>query len=170
VANGVRGTFFDYRNDDYWDPPNGTPLPWWTVNLNRFLCPDANCNVAPGGVDDPLPTENDSDGDGVANPVDDCPTIANPDQTNSYGDARGDACEPRTATGKVRMTAKRKGTLWKLSLRATGSGRGVVTVRCRQTRRGQLKTVFSRSTKLPRTLKSNVRCRASRPKASLLMG
>ena len=45
VASGVfGGLFFDYGNDDYWDPPNGRPLGWWTVNLSRFLCPSAGCN------------------------------------------------------------------------------------------------------------------------------
>jgi hypothetical protein len=42
--------FFDYGNDDYWDPPGGKPLGWWTVNLNRFVCPDATCNTAPPAV------------------------------------------------------------------------------------------------------------------------
>jgi hypothetical protein len=36
--------YFDYGNDDYWDPPQGKPLAWWTVNLNRFLCDSATCN------------------------------------------------------------------------------------------------------------------------------
>jgi hypothetical protein len=45
VASGAfNGLFFDYGNDDYWDPPNGRPLGWWTVNLSRFLCPGRNCN------------------------------------------------------------------------------------------------------------------------------
>ena len=33
---------FDYGNDDYWDPvaAGGTAkLPWWTVNLSKFVCP-----------------------------------------------------------------------------------------------------------------------------------
>ncbi len=33
---------FDYGNDDYWDPiaaGGTTKLPWWTVNLSRFVCP-----------------------------------------------------------------------------------------------------------------------------------
>ena len=47
VATGERGLFFDYNNDDYWDPPNRA-LPWWTANLNRFVCPNADCNVAGG--------------------------------------------------------------------------------------------------------------------------
>src|SRR3954451_3840405 len=36
--------YFDYGNDDYWDPPGGAPLAWWTVDLSRFLCPTAACN------------------------------------------------------------------------------------------------------------------------------
>jgi hypothetical protein len=38
------GQFFDYGNDDYWDPPHGRPLRWWTVNLSWFICADARCN------------------------------------------------------------------------------------------------------------------------------
>jgi hypothetical protein len=45
VAGGDEGLFFDYGNDDYWDPPAGPALGWWTADLNRFLCPDATCNV-----------------------------------------------------------------------------------------------------------------------------
>ena len=41
--------YFDYGNDDYWDPP-GKALGWWTVNLNRFLCSDAACNRPPAGT------------------------------------------------------------------------------------------------------------------------
>lgn len=37
----------------------------------------------------------DTDGDGVCDSVDNCPAVANPGQENTYGDARGDACEPR---------------------------------------------------------------------------
>ena len=45
VGSGPKhGEFFDYGNDDYWDPPNGPPLRWWTVNLSWFICPDAGCN------------------------------------------------------------------------------------------------------------------------------
>jgi hypothetical protein len=55
VATGERGLFFDYNNDDYWDPPNGA-LPWWTANLSRFVCADANCNVQGGApVAQPAP-------------------------------------------------------------------------------------------------------------------
>jgi hypothetical protein len=34
----------------------------------------------------------DSDGDGVADTIDDCPGVANADQTDSNGDGVGDAC------------------------------------------------------------------------------
>ena len=37
--------FFDYGNDDYWSPPGGPPLGWWTVDQSRFLCADVACNV-----------------------------------------------------------------------------------------------------------------------------
>lgn len=47
AAGPFNGLYFDYGNDDYWDPPQGAPLGWWTVNLNRFLCPDADCNRPP---------------------------------------------------------------------------------------------------------------------------
>lgn len=37
----------------------------------------------------------DSDLDGVCDLDDNCPNVPNPGQENTYGDARGDACEPR---------------------------------------------------------------------------
>jgi hypothetical protein len=175
VANGQRGQFFDYRNDDYWDPPAGSPLPWWTVTLNRFLCPDSSCNGSTSTAGSSEPGAGpapgaDGDGDGVTDADDNCSLAPNPDQTDSFGDDRGDACEPRAARAKIRMKASRKrGGWWKLKLRATGSGKAIVTVRCRVRRRGQVRTVYTRSTKLPRTLRKRVRCRASRPRASLLI-
>jgi hypothetical protein len=54
VASGDPGLFFDYHNDDYWDPPAGPPLGWWTADLNRFLCPDATCNVPAGTAPAPV--------------------------------------------------------------------------------------------------------------------
>ena len=48
VTGGRRhALYFDYGNDDYWDPPRGRPLKWWTLNLSWFICPDARCNRAP---------------------------------------------------------------------------------------------------------------------------
>ena len=36
----------------------------------------------------------DTDGDGLWDPVDNCPTVPNPDQTDSDGEGLGDACDP----------------------------------------------------------------------------
>jgi hypothetical protein len=45
VASGAgAAAYFDYGNDDYWDPPNGRPLRWWTLNLSWFLCQNPRCN------------------------------------------------------------------------------------------------------------------------------
>ena len=51
VGGAFNGVYFDYGNDDYWDPPQGAPLGWWTLNLSRFLCPDAHCNRPAGATD-----------------------------------------------------------------------------------------------------------------------
>jgi hypothetical protein len=68
------------------------------------------------------------------------------------------------------MHARRHGRgLWGVSLRASGAGRAVVFVRCRRYRRGQVRTVFSRTTRLPRRLHRTVRCGASKPRARLLL-
>src|SRR4051794_9519554 len=48
VADGDRGQFFDYGNDDYWSL-RGRPLAWWTVDETRFLCEEATCNAVAGG-------------------------------------------------------------------------------------------------------------------------
>jgi hypothetical protein len=69
----------------------------------------------------------------------------------------------------MRAKRGRKG-VWQVRLRASGEGNGVVVVRCRRHRRGQVRTVLSRATRLPRTLHGKVRCVASRPRAKLLLG
>lgn len=43
-------------------------------------------------VDDNV--EDDQDADGIGDSVDNCVSVANPDQTNTDGDAQGDACDP----------------------------------------------------------------------------
>ena len=39
-SGAFENEYFDYGNDDYWDPPGGQPLKWWTLNLSRFICSD----------------------------------------------------------------------------------------------------------------------------------
>jgi hypothetical protein len=46
-------------------------------------------------------TNTDIDGDGVPNATDNCPTIANADQANTYGSAKGDACEDTDHDGTL---------------------------------------------------------------------
>jgi hypothetical protein len=153
VADGQRGTFFDYKNDDYWSLP-GAPLPWWTVDLNRFLCPDATCNQVGGNTANPDP------GTATA-PV----TAAASPNSSPAGTVR-----PNKSHGRVKLHAKRRRRgVWKLRLRATGAGTAVVIVRCRRKNEGQVRTVLHRAVKLPRSLHSRVRCGASRPRAKLLI-
>ena len=153
VADGKRGTFFDYHNDDYWSLP-GAPLAWWTVDLNRFLCPDATCNQVGGATANPNPATATTPVTAAANPT------ASPSSTPAKSKSHG----------RVKLTAKRhRRGVWKLKLRATGQGHGIVIVRCRRSYTSELRTVFHRSVRLPRTLKSSVRCGASRPRAKLLV-
>src|SRR3954469_3911550 len=145
VGDGQRGRLFDYGNDDYWSLP-GSPLPWWTVDENRFLCPDASCNVVAGAGSPPDPL-----GPSTLN------LTARPRAT-------------KRARGHVRMHARRHGRgLWGVSVRASGTGRAVVLVRCRRYRHGQFRTLFSRATPVQRRLPRRVHCGASKPRARLLL-
>ena len=47
-AAGLGEAAVDAGSDDYWDPPTGAPLRWWTVNLSPFLCSGAGCEHEPG--------------------------------------------------------------------------------------------------------------------------
>src|SRR3954471_24278631 len=124
VGSGERGQFFDYGNDDYWSLP-GAPLPWWTVDENRFLCPDAACNVvAGGGSPDPAPVDG-------------------PDSTTVVRPTPETVVTPASAGRRphLRMRARRgHHGLWRVRLRASGDGRAVVVVRCRRHRGGQVRT------------------------------
>lgn len=63
-----------------------------------------------GGVAVAPPAATDSDGDGVADSADNCPTVANADQADVDGDGLGDLCDPQPQadafnwTGNTRLT------------------------------------------------------------------
>ncbi len=78
------------RNSDTWGvlqlTLHATSYDWQFVHVAGKTFTDsgsANCN-APAS---------DSDGDGIADNADDCPTVANADQADSDADGLGDACE-----------------------------------------------------------------------------
>ena len=145
VGGDFNGLYFDYGNDDYWDPPNGAPLGWWTLNLSRFLCPNRDCNRPeparpPGAAQNP--------------PV-----------------ARGErpAAERRVNRRKLRRPrlARRiaHGKRYtRLRLRAHGAGTARLVVRC--PRGGSRRRVMSRRVALPATVRVRTRCRAPRARLS----
>lgn len=67
-------------------PAGANPAPI-SATINAFQM-DWGSNLSPHGVTD-------SDGDGVADSTDNCKDAVNPGQQDTYGDARGDACEPK---------------------------------------------------------------------------
>jgi len=73
-------------------------LKWLVASacLALFACGgDKVHHLADSGVDAPgdVMGDADTDGDGVLDNVDNCPTVANPDQTDTDGDGMGDACD-----------------------------------------------------------------------------
>ena len=52
------------------------------------------CPGVPGPAPTGCPSPVDTDGDGVVDDVDNCPGVSNPDQKDSDGDGKGDACDP----------------------------------------------------------------------------
>jgi hypothetical protein len=75
------------------EPPKPQVLPDCTPEL---LKKGITCHpVLPVKIE-PL----DTDKDGVPDAKDNCPRVANPSQANTYGDARGDACEPKPVEPK----------------------------------------------------------------------
>ncbi|MGH2753716.1 MAG: thrombospondin type 3 repeat-containing protein, partial [Actinomycetota bacterium] len=71
------------------ESPEPTPTPTETVTASPSPIP----TVTP--TPDPTPSGTDGDQDGVPDDSDNCPDEHNPGQQNTYGDARGDACEPQ---------------------------------------------------------------------------
>jgi len=69
--------------------PSGTPTPTHTPAPTPTGTP-----IETPVVTAPPADPNDTDGDGVPNATDNCPTISNPDQADTDGDGIGDACDP----------------------------------------------------------------------------
>jgi hypothetical protein len=59
-----------------------------------------------------VPPAGDGDGDGVADPLDNCPSVANANQADADGDGLGDVCDPCTSPATI---VKPKLTLGKLA-------------------------------------------------------
>jgi hypothetical protein len=59
-------------------------------------CLDEDVITTCGGFGHCMP--GDDDGDGIYVPHDNCPSVANPNQSDCDGDGRGDACDPENGT------------------------------------------------------------------------
>lgn len=196
--------WFDYGTDDYWDPPGGA-LPWWTVNLNRFMCRRADCNVPPGFSASAAGRAGSRDldvsarakryrrdrwrlsirvrGSGPALVSVRCrrpgerrsdvvwrKEVEAPARTGvrmkcaSYPRTRVE--EPGGAYPILRAREYRRGR-WRVDLRVRGSEGAAVALRCRRSRGGRVRVVFSRRfVEAPRRFRMRVRC-AGRPRASV---
>ncbi|MEX2197096.1 MAG: hypothetical protein WD844_17625 [Thermoleophilaceae bacterium] len=144
--------YFDYGNDDYWDPAGGA-LPHWTVNLSRFVCPSVDCNLPGGSSGGGLL---DSDTDGIPDALDPCPTTP-----GTACPAGADATANRAGSARARVSRRRmRGGRWRLRIRVTGRGRARVVVKCRR------RTVYRRAVSIPRTVSRRVRCRP-RPRVTV---
>jgi hypothetical protein len=148
VGGDFNGLYFDFGNDDYWDPPNGSPLGWWTLNLSRFVCPTRDCNR-------PAPTR---------------PPVA-AQTTPPVTRAERPAAERRTARRTRRLRRPRlagrvaRGRIFtRMRLRARGAGTARLVVRC--PRGGSRRRVMSRRVTLPATVRVRTRCRAPRARLS----
>ena len=149
VEGGSSGLFFDYGNDDYWDPPHGEPLGWWTLNLSRFICPDAGCNGL-SSTSQPAPS---------AEPA-----------TQQAVPPADPAATPTTSTTPVERPSLvqrvRRGQryVW-MRIRARGQGTVRVIVSCRQVLHpggAHPRRVVSRRVDLPQTVRVRTRCRSPR--------
>jgi hypothetical protein len=143
VADGAfNGLFFDYGNDDYWDPPHGQPLAWWTVNLSRFLCPTSDCNRPdpPAGADR-------------------APAAA----TRAKADPRTTRSAPRRPRLSRRLS--RGDRYVRIRLRARGTGTARLVVNCKRRLhpgRAHPRRIVRRRVALPATVRLRTACRSPR--------
>ncbi|MDQ3964190.1 MAG: thrombospondin type 3 repeat-containing protein [Actinomycetota bacterium] len=86
-------TYGDERGDAC--EPNPTPTSTDDQTADPKPTPEPTGTASPS----PTATSADADGDGVSDDRDNCPNHANPGQENTYGDARGDACESPPQSG-----------------------------------------------------------------------
>jgi hypothetical protein len=162
-TDNYQGEYFDYRNDDYWDPPGGA-LTRWTVNLSRFICPDITCNVpARAGLSQALSPLDifDHDGDLAADLLASCPEgiVFNGElcPANTTTDTGSEVGLHQGPGPQVAWGARRHGRgRWRITIRVTGAGKALVTVRCR--RGHKTVRVFRRRLTAPRTVRKTVRC------------
>jgi hypothetical protein len=77
------------------------------VKVNTTQCPIVNgapaCSTSVGPTCEPPGV--DTDGDGACDPVDNCPTIANSDQSDTDGDLVGQVCDNCTAVANAKPPA-----------------------------------------------------------------
>ena len=66
------------------------------LDISFDLC-ELRCVMLEGTTGDDGGTEDDPDGDGVPDTMDNCPEDPNSDQLDSDGDGAGDACDPGSA-------------------------------------------------------------------------
>jgi hypothetical protein len=151
VGGDFNGLYFDYGNDDYWDPPRGASLGWWTLNLSRFICPDHDCNR-------PVPTRSPVAAQTTPNPA---PAARRAERRSAERRARARKLRrPRLAR---RVARGRMYT--RLRLRARGAGTARLVVRCRRGA-GPRRRVMSRRVALPSTVRVKTRCHAPRARLS----
>jgi len=71
--------------------PSGGPCIQQSDCPSGQFCVRGRCSLSPDGG---LPTGADRDADGVVDDSDNCPDLANADQSDEDGDGKGDACDP----------------------------------------------------------------------------